>query len=153
MLEFSRVSGDERLTLVIDETHGRECPALVARSGLTDLNAAIRNLMAREGTTRDEDIGYINLRDGRERDPSNGSCPRALESIRQWGQRNDFEALIWTGFASNFEQKKHVPFSADAALVHLKGLTPDRRKEAIKYFRNAPAQIKTPLRDEVSKRF
>ncbi len=126
---------------------------MVARSALTDLNDAIRNLMDREGTTKDGVIGYINFRDGRERDASNGSSPRALESIRAWGGHNAFDALIWTGLTSNFEQRKHVPFSIDAAVVHLKGLPPAERKVALTYFRKAPAQIRTELRDEVSKRF
>ena len=152
-LEFSRVSGDGRLTLVIDETNGSECATLVAQSSLTDLNKAIENLMTREGTSNDRAIGYINFRDRRERDPSGGNLPRALCSIRAWGENNRYDALIWTGLRSNFEQKKNVPFSIESALIHLKGLTPAERRVALDYFQNAPPQIVTPLRTAVAKRF
>ena len=49
-LEFCRVSGDERLTLVIDETFGATCPTYAALSSFGDLNAALLNLWVREGS-------------------------------------------------------------------------------------------------------
>lgn len=153
LLEFSRVSRDGRLTLVIDDVHGVECPTLVARSGLSNLNDAINNLKEREGAANDAAIGYVNLRDGRERDPSEGACPGAVAAIKAWGVAEKYDAMIWTGFRSNFQDKKHAPFSIESALIHLKALPPVDRDRAVQYFRKAPPQIDTPLRKAVAKRF
>ena len=49
-VEFCRVSGGERLTLVIDETFGATCPTYAAPSSFGDLSAAILNLWVREGS-------------------------------------------------------------------------------------------------------
>jgi len=48
-IEFCRISGDGRLTLVIDETFGAVCTTCSARSAIEDLDAAIENLRVREG--------------------------------------------------------------------------------------------------------
>jgi len=40
-IEFSRISGDSRLTLVVDESCGAACATYVTRSARADLNDAI----------------------------------------------------------------------------------------------------------------
>lgn len=51
-IEFCRVSGNRRLTLVIDEACGATCPAYVAKSSFDDLDDALENLWVREGSSR-----------------------------------------------------------------------------------------------------
>lgn len=71
-IEFSRVSADGRLTLVIDpktqgqgrkpvNVGGNELRTLYVVSALETLDAAVQNLKAREGSRLDM-IGYVNLR-------------------------------------------------------------------------------------------
>ncbi len=48
-IEFSRVSGGNRLTLVIDEANGAPCRTYVAQSAYADLDNALLNLWLREG--------------------------------------------------------------------------------------------------------
>lgn len=48
-IEFSRVSGGNRLTLVIDEVSGAPCRTYVAQSAYADLDKALLNLWVREG--------------------------------------------------------------------------------------------------------
>jgi hypothetical protein len=49
-VEFCRVSGGGRLTLVVDEAFGASCQTYVAESACGDLDAALRNLWMREGS-------------------------------------------------------------------------------------------------------
>ena len=48
-IEFSRVSDNGRLTLVIDEKHGVDVPTRNALSALDDLDETITDLQKREG--------------------------------------------------------------------------------------------------------
>lgn len=57
-IEFSRISSDDRLTLVIDETNGSAVQTLFIISEFDDLAAGIENLRFREKTLT-EKIGYI----------------------------------------------------------------------------------------------
>ncbi len=59
-MEFSRVSRDGRLTLVIDPEHGEVVPTLFVLSPRTDIEDAIADLRTREGTNS-ANIGFLNL--------------------------------------------------------------------------------------------
>src|SRR5713101_3124324 len=48
-IEFSRISADGRLTLVIDEENGTSVPVAFAESSMRRLGNAVRNLRDREG--------------------------------------------------------------------------------------------------------
>ncbi len=56
-LEFSRVSGDGRLTLVIDERVGVACATRVGKSKIDDLDEALTDLWKREGNGVDGAAG------------------------------------------------------------------------------------------------
>ena len=60
-IEFSRISKDGRLTLVITEEYGTEIETYWAISRYTTLDDAIKDLRKREGTNRNG-IGYIDLK-------------------------------------------------------------------------------------------
>ena len=60
-LEFSRISKDGRLTLVIDELNGADCLSLYAYNPRTSIIGVMRDLRTREGTT-EKWIGYYNHR-------------------------------------------------------------------------------------------
>src|SRR5262245_36429307 len=63
-VEFSRVSRDARLTLVIDESAGAEVVTRFVRSPRTLIVDAIDDLAKREGTGK-KHIGFIDLVAGR----------------------------------------------------------------------------------------
>jgi hypothetical protein len=63
-IEFSRISDNGRLTLVIDEAHGVDVPTRYARSALSDLDEAIVDLQKREGSSVRNRIGFIDIRSG-----------------------------------------------------------------------------------------
>jgi molybdate transport system substrate-binding protein len=62
-------------------------------------------------------------------------------------------AGIWTALASNFEEKTHEPFSIEAAIRHLEARDEETLGAALRYIRQAPPQIKTPVRDAVDIRW
>src|ERR1039458_8655913 len=114
-IEFSRISGDGRLTLVIDPQNGVPVSTLFARSEFENLNDAIANLREREKTSV-EKIGCVNLISGTERDYSRQQHPAASDAIKSWAQGNGWDAVIWTALISNFEQERKQPFSVCAAV-------------------------------------
>jgi hypothetical protein len=60
-LEFSRVSNDGRLTLVIDEIFGVPCATYSAVSACDNLKTAIENLRDRERMLSTKGVGFIDL--------------------------------------------------------------------------------------------
>lgn len=156
-IEFSRISGREspspRLTLVIDEVNGAACKTSVALSGHGDLDFARENLRAREGMQHVNGVGYV---DGLRGDTSFRAMerhPTAVGTIRDWLTTTEYDAVIWTALASNFAEARGEPFSTDAAVGFLERLSNESLIVALEYFRHAPEQIWTPVREEINKRW
>ncbi len=157
-IEFCRISGDGRLTLVIDETFGAVCTTYSAPSAIEDLDAAIDNLRAREGMQNARGVGFVELASGEQSDVAIGRRPKAVATIAAWAQSNGYDATIWTALASNFDEphKAGEPFSVTAAIRYLEtleGQDAARFASALAYIRNAPPEVETPVRDEVNKRW
>jgi hypothetical protein len=136
-LEFSRISKDGRLTLVIDPRNGTRCETFYAISGMPDLNAAIQNLAAREGTATHQVHFAIAGQDYD--DP-------VRREIRKWCVKNELSTAIWTGLPPKFSFQKVADFSTDAAIAYLKSLSGSMRQKAFDYITTAPATIQTPVR-------
>ena len=148
-IEFSRVSSDCRLTLVIDSVAGTLCPTRYALSPRTDLADAVEDLRRREGTSR-QHIGYF---DNRRNENSLTQYLRQVDvipSLRQWCNDHQIDAVVWTALPSNFQEEIGVTFSVDAAIAFLKGLAKTSHENALKYIRNAPEEVFTPVRRRVS---
>lgn len=60
-IEFSRISSDGRLTLVIDEVHGMNIETLFAVFDVDEQSAAIEQLMNREGCLNTKNIGSVDI--------------------------------------------------------------------------------------------
>ena len=148
-IEFSRVSSDGRLTLVIYPQNGAAVTTRYARSTSADLNEAITSLRVREGTTKDR-IGFFNLVSNTEREWSRQQHPGACDAIEAWAQVNGWEAVIWTALISNFEQERKIPFSVHAAVAYLGGLSGPAKAKALEYIEKAPEEVVTPLRREIA---
>jgi hypothetical protein len=154
-LEFSRVSRDRRLTLVIDEANGAPCTTYAAPHIHTDLDATIENLRMREGMPDASGVGFIDTYDRSRSDIAWERHPRAMLDIELWAMRNGYRAVIWTALASNFHEpdKAGVPFSVEAALAYLAALPERALAEALTYIRNAPREIRSALREAVDQRW
>ena len=135
-IEFSRISNDGRLTLVIDEENGVPVQTRYAQSGSGSLSQAIENLRKREGSLKNM-IGVVsqiinNSRDG-------------YEIIKAWAEDRNWDAVIWTGLPSNFAHKTQVSFTESNGLNYLKKLEGIKKTKAKEYIEQAPEEIDTPL--------
>ena len=163
-IEFCRVSGGGRLTLVIDEAFGTSCPIYVAASACGDLDAALENLWIREGS-QDEmlpknvrthgRVGFVEVASGHSSGKAMERHSNAAATIKTWAQANGFDAAIWTALASNFHEtdKAAEPFSVDAAIRYLEMLDAPRFGAAVSYIRSAPPEAQTPVRAAVNARW
>ena len=148
-LEFSRISKDGRLTLVIDETHGTLCPSYTAISAKETFSDAKENLKQREGMTHINAVGFVDLRNGEASFRARERHPGTLGKIESWAKETKRERVIWTVLASNFEDDQKEAFGVDAAIRYLEGLSEEKRQKSLEYIRNAPAEVQTPVREAV----
>lgn len=150
-LEFSRVSLNGRLTLVVDGANGIAVQTWVNTSALPDLGEAIENVRERENMPNTRRIGVVERRDRRARVRERRLA--AVDTVEAWITGTDFDAALWTALPPNFAEKTGSPFSPEAALAYLQRLHDDMQREAIRYIREAPAEIATPLREVVTAAF
>ena len=153
-IEFSQVSQDCRLTLVIDYENGVVVPTQLIHSPRVNLGEAIKDLRLREGTIRKR-IGFVDLRHGKdstvnysdaERDSKDYlDRQRACSDVSTWLSGTDYNAAVRTALTSNFKSEVDHDYSVDAALEYLWSLPKSAMERAIKYISNAPAFINTPL--------
>lgn len=154
-VEFSRVSGDRRLTLVIDEAFGSSCLAYSALSAFGDLDAAIDNLRLREDMLSAKSVGFVDVASGKHSDKAMERHPQAVAAIKAWAKANGYDVAIWTALASNFDEaeKAGEPFSVEAALRYLETLDTPKIDKALSYIRQAPCEVQTPVRAAVNARW
>jgi len=148
-LEFARISCGNRLTLVI------HCDAPLqntywALSEFLTLDAARENLEKREGT---DSLGIHTVDSA---DNRIGAISDIIFKIMQiWlSEREDIDAVIWTGLESNWHEKRGCGFSYKDALDYLGELIDKKEASAAEeYIRNAPVSIKTPLRRLIEEKY
>lgn len=152
-IEFSRISENGRLTLVIDEKHGADVPTRYALSSLGDVDEAVTDLQKREGTPNRDRIGFVDIASGRTSERAWTKHPVTCERIRAWAGERKLDSAVWTALEPNFEEKAGKPFSADAVVRYLSHLAEERKALAFAYIQNAPAEITTPARKRVEAKF
>jgi len=147
-IEFSRISKDCRLTLVIDFNKGKNVPTRYVLSPRVDINDAISDLALREGTDKDN-IGYVDLFNNPKykKDNSEKTC----NIVREWCKGKEFDGAVWTALPSNFEEETKKKFNLNVAINYLNGLPETARKNALKYIRNTPEEVATFLREKLKK--
>ncbi len=146
-LEFSRISSDGRLTLVVDSAAGAMCSTLYAASPRTNLLEAVEDLRRREGTIA-RGIGWFDQGG----DSSRNRYAQQVDvdqTMRDFCATRNVSAVVWTALAANFEEQLGQPFSVDSAMTYLRGLPTIVRQRALEYIRKAPPEIETPLRTRV----
>jgi hypothetical protein len=152
-LEFCRVSLDGRLTLVIEDIFGTPCTTYSAISIFDNLDAAIENLRVRERMPSSKGVGFTVPQSGTQSATAIGRHPKTVEIIEAWVNKCDFDAAIWTALGSNFQAKMGEPFSVKAALRYLEARDKKTLATALKYIRQAPSTIITPVREAVNLRW
>lgn len=140
-LEFSRISGGNRLTLVVDPDHGRDCETYYVLSGRRTIAEAIENLRTREDMPFTRRIGVARAFGAvKAVDEATG------RTMRTWTREKGFDATIWTDLEPNFP-KFGLAYSAPEAERWLKSLEPAQRAEAHRYIANAPPTVRTDFTD------
>ena len=136
-LEFCRISKDNRLTLVAEESYPvQRCYWILHQ--YADVELGLHNLKDREGTSI-EFVASIAKSD------SLPACP-IKHRVWEWIQHRPLDAVIWTALKSNFQK----PFSPEEAVKYLRDLVDkDAGYAAKEYFTKTPPQIQTATRDLV----
>lgn len=144
-LEFSRVSESRlgALTLVVDHQYGFLNTVAWCLSKRRTTEDAIADLRCREGTTM-QNIRSLSLAEPIPND-------NLSANISAWAKDRKLDVVIWTALPSNFETKVNQPFSVNAAVAYLKGLSPEGKAKAAEYIWRAPNFIQTPLRSAIEK--
>jgi hypothetical protein len=145
-IEFSRISKDNRVSLVIDPTSER-IQTLWAFSSFYTIAEARENLSQREGTTL-KNIRFIDLLTGQTSDMSKDE----YHWVSEWADGKQLEGIIWTGLQRNFESKfeqlhgRRPTLSVDGILDHLGRLDFKSFGVARNYILRTHPQIQTPFR-------
>ncbi len=147
-IEFSRISRDGRLTLVIDKNKGGKVKTLYALSKRTNLPDAIADLREREGTVW-KNIEHIDLTEETDSNKNIDKESDIHKKIKKWAEDNEIGAVVWTALLPNFKEQIEKDYTVDSAIEYLKSLPKNAKENAINYIKRAPKQINTPLRKKV----
>lgn len=141
-IEFSRISMDCRLTLVIDPVNGAPVVTRYVQSPRVDLDDAVADLREREGTATKQ-IGFLNIANGTARCEVH---PPLVRVIREWSEAHGIDGVVWTDLRSNFHEETRQAFSLERAREYLLQLPASAADRARGYINNAPPEVDTPLR-------
>lgn len=147
-IEFSRVSKDGRLTLVIDPDNGAEVKTYSAQSKRSDLGDAIADLRDREGTVRKR-IGFIEVANNNSSKIEFNNQIDVFENIQALCKKSNYDAAVWTALPSQFKEQTSMDFSIDNALGYLRSLPKSAKENALEYIQKAPKEVVTPVRSEI----
>lgn len=138
-LEFARLSGGGRVTLVV-MPDGPRVPVLWTLLDVSSLEDGAAALRAREGTKP----GWIG------RWPSHRD-DRYANDIGEWARAKDLDGVVWTALPPKWgEENGRIPTVVEV-MEYLSALTNETAQEPFKYIRNAPPQIRTPYRESLAR--
>lgn len=142
-VEFTRISGGERLTLVV--TKGAPLVTVLwSTLAVPSLNDGIKALAERE------DVNHMSIGLW---SPGLSSRHAEIAIIREWATERDLTAVIWTALKPGFRKRRGKPLTCEEALAHLRSLAGVNREKAEEYIRLAHTQIRTPYRAAIEEEF
>ncbi len=144
-LEFSRVSADKRLTLVIDEKRGEMNATSFAISKHNNLEKAFKELLKKEKININR-IGVVNLKTGLVSQCVSRYSKPVYTNIVTWAKKNGVDAVIFAALGPKFKDVLEVKFSPESAFAYVSKLPVKTRQIAKKYIASIPAEIDTPFR-------
>jgi len=139
-IEFTRISSDNRITLIIDRYAEIKVPSLWAPMETEDIKDAIYSLKQREKITSTALIHNIQITE----EPNN----EITLFIKKWMEVKSVDAVIWTGLSYSKKTNFARP-SVDDLKIHLRNLSAEDFNKAKEYITNAPSQIITRYRNEL----
>lgn len=149
-VEFARESADGRITLVICPTATR-VPTHWILLNQPDIQAAKENLGFREYAKAtpewiSKSIGFWD----REEATQYGM---ESETIAAWGAAQGLDGVVWTNLPCGFKASRGTMPSGEEVLGHLLRLDTAAQGKAEAYVRNAPAEVDTAYRREITAHF
>ncbi len=149
-IEFSRVSQDCRLTLVIDGVNGVTVPTRYSFSKRCNLKDAVADLRDREGTIWNR-IGYVDIVHSNNSAAIFTQPEPTFQCIESWTKDHNIDATIWTALPPSFKKETGKDFSIGEATNYIKNLPKSAKDNAIEYLEKAPKEITTPLRNYLAR--
>jgi hypothetical protein len=141
-IEFTRISNDERVTLIIDK-EAKPIQTLWALMTCNDIEEAKKSLKDREGTYI-SDIHSVNQNDK--------VTDEIKHEIQKWLNKKEIDCAIWTGLSYSKKTQRGRP-SVDYIISYLRTLKDQQKQVAEEYIRKAPKQINTEYRIAIEKTF
>ncbi len=140
-VEFTRLSNDGRVTLVIDP---KAEPVRILWSHMLpgSLDEAQRALRDREGITAKNWLSRIGSW------KCGDSPPRDIPDLPRWAEVRDLDAVVWTALAPRFGGADRTP-SLEEVITYLRELSGTVREYARWYVEQAPRQIDTAYRRQI----
>ena len=135
-IEFTRISSDDRVTLIIDRK-AKEVRTLWALMTCDDLEEAKESLKDREKVSNMEKIHSISINENTSSDTH--------RRVQNWMKEKHLDSVIWTGLSYRDEARPSI----EEILIHLKGLSDVKGQKAEEYIRKAPRQIDTEYRRRI----
>lgn len=153
-IEFSRVSLDGRVTLVLDPA-APMLPTFWVPLEAMRLDEAIEALGEREripSPMRGRHVGAL-VR-GQSRPEVHGETDgQIVSTIAQWLESRPLDAVLWTALPPRGPAGEPERPDVDRLIAHLESLEEDARTRAEQYVRRAPWSVRTPRRAELEARF
>jgi len=138
-IEFTRISDDGRVTLIIDKD-AKPVRTLWAFMTVTDIDKAIISLKEREKIQNLKKIEYVKSTDTK--------TEEVEKIIIDWLNSKSLDYAIWTGLSFGKKTISKRP-TIETILRHLEQLPYGIGQRAEEYIRNAPKQIDTEYRREI----
>lgn len=136
-IEFARVSGRGRITLVVTD-RGAPVRTLWVPLAVATLDEATAALAEREGVRTTRPIGRV---------PGGDDYPFA-EIVSAWVRDMGFGGAVWTALKPGMDEKARGPVPTLAQLrIHIATLGEAERADALQYVERAPPQVQTPYRE------
>ena len=146
-IEFARISGDGRLTLIV-HPQGDLIQTCWTHLDVSNIHAARHVLGMREGCPP-EHIGRWDSSGARA-----WTHPVAVPHVVEWAAGQEFDGIVWTDLPSRFVQRVGQPWSPDAALYYVRSLKAGTLLDRVEeYVRRAPAQTRTRTRSLLEQEF
>lgn len=151
-IEFSRVSLDGRVTLVVDPL-AAPVRTWWAPLAVDSLDSAVAELARREGVARERIGDWIGVEGRAGPDVPgtarirSGRAPLEIRAaIADWLGQQPLDAVLWTALPARGPDGLFERPAVEALLAHLASLEGAARARAEQYIRRAPAPLRTPNR-------
>lgn len=142
-IEFSRVSTDGRVTLVIDPD-AAPIRTYCVRLEVVDLDQAIQELALREKIAEAREAEWVGVATRDDPTRNTGDTVEEVRStISRWLLDQPLDAVLWTALPARAPDGRFEKPSPDSLVAHLESLSGHARSRAEEYIRRAPEAVRT----------